>query len=819
MALAGRASELFQELDADGRFEQLLCLLAREHATVCDRYEREIMAYKIKLYGEQAVRPKKNDEEPMTEEDRRILMRGKMHSSLLHHSGSQLGNGNAVEQEKNEVKDVAEDCDVPQDEQSAMRPVRPRLLSVAVTQACTVERTSPTLAQKDGDSKPAEADDDAPPLEGNAVEATEDSLSQAKKSVEASEVVARIVDRLEDGRSEVSFISTPCDDQNGAAMKTEESTKAGSEQVVTVWSPSAELQKLRPYQHTASSTAFRLKRVWDKDIGPDCGLTETEMMAGNGASLAPRLTARRRHGVQRGMLSRRAQWGKISKAWEDAGSGFFVIPPNGSFRVTWDIMGMVLIGYDCLMIPFNLAFQPPITMPIQVIDALLLYFWTLDMMQAFFLAFYDKGILVTSHRRIVCNYMRTWFIVDLVVVGPEWISILAGSGDDVFGGLGRMLKGFRAIRVLRLLRLLKLQRIVNMLYDLLESEYTFIVVNLVKLLGSVSVLNHMIACIWYLIGRLCWEADLRNWIVVGDIDKADLAYKYTTALHWSLTQFTPASMDISARNVYERIFSIVVLFFAMVAFSSIVASITGAMTSLRNLKNDQDKQFWLLRRYLRQKNVKQELCSRITKFLEYQLEHESTSVQSSSIKIIKGLSQELERELAHQMHGPDIVHHPFFGILEHSMSGMVQRLCHKALKLQTFAAKEMLFSAGEEASYLYFVKAGSLSYKFGGGIELDPPPEPKDWLSEPVLWVEWRHRGDMQAMSESHMVTISPGIFSEVMFLHPKPWTYAKQYAIRFLEMLNGIERADLLDCLRQEFFYEETTIEAWHCEIGADNI
>merc|ERR1712226_371888 len=107
-----------------------------------------------------------------------------------------------------------------------------------------------------------------------------------------------------------------------------------------------------------------------------------------------------------------------------------------------------------------------------------------------------------------------------------------------------------------------------MLYDLIESEYTFIMLNLAKLLVSVLVLNHVVACVWFLIGRLALESNLRNWISVGNVNGTDLSYRYSTSLHWSLTQFTPASMDVSARNVYERAYSIIVLFFAMVVFSS-----------------------------------------------------------------------------------------------------------------------------------------------------------------------------------------------------------------------------------------------------------
>ena len=38
----------------------------------------------------------------------------------------------------------------------------------------------------------------------------------------------------------------------------------------------------------------------------------------------------------------------------------------------------------------------------------------------------------------------------------------------------------------------------------------------------------------------------------------DVVFLYTTSLHWSLTQFTPSSIDVVATNVPERVFSILV---------------------------------------------------------------------------------------------------------------------------------------------------------------------------------------------------------------------------------------------------------------------
>eukprot|EP00929_Paragymnodinium_shiwhaense_P080101 TRINITY_DN41752_c0_g1_i1.p1 TRINITY_DN41752_c0_g1~~TRINITY_DN41752_c0_g1_i1.p1 ORF type:complete len:493 (-),score=95.14 TRINITY_DN41752_c0_g1_i1:97-1575(-) len=463
---------------------------------------------------------------------------------------------------------------------------------------------------------------------------------------------------------------------------------------------------------------------------------------------------------------------------------------------------MFLIGYDVLMIPFSSAFQPEQNTVLFTADMILLLFWTADMFQALNLGFYTKGRYVNSHRQIWLNYLKTWFVVDLIVVGPEWMSIIAGSGD-IFGGASRMLKTVRAVRVLRLLRLLKLQRIINMLYDMLESEYTFIVVNLAKLLLSVSVMNHLIACAWFLLGRFCMENDIRNWIEVGGVEKETLGYKYTTSLHWSLTQFTPASMDISARNVYERIFSIVVLFFAMVAFSSIVASITGAMTSLRNLSAEQNKQFWLLRRYLRQRNIKNELSSRIIKFLEYTLEQQRATVQLGSISLFSGLSEELRQELAHQLNHPFLTsNHVFFNYMERNMLVVMQRLCHKGLSTKGYAEKEVVFSAGEAASNMFVVKQGSCVYSYTDKFahhQLEPPLQKMDQLCEPILWTSWRHRGELMADTPLDLVLLSPDIFLEILSQHPHPHSLAKRYGCRFLHFINSVDRSRLLDVLRPE--------------------
>mmetsp|Transcript_130623 Transcript_130623/g.406147 ORF Transcript_130623/g.406147 Transcript_130623/m.406147 type:complete len:727 (-) Transcript_130623:51-2231(-) len=490
-----------------------------------------------------------------------------------------------------------------------------------------------------------------------------------------------------------------------------------------------------------------------------------------------------------------------------------IIPPTSNYRLVWDICGLCFIAFDLLIIPFSTAFQPAPAPFFEVMDMSALLFWTGDMLQGFFLGYYDKGHYVDDHRRITFHYLRTWFLVDIVVVGPEWIILLAGSfinseGDSV-NSLAKLVKGARAIRVLRLLRLLKLQRIMNLMYDMIESEWTFIVLNLSRLLICVVVLNHVIACVWYLIGRWRMESYERSWISVGNVNGTSMTYRYTTSLHWSLTQFTPASMDISARNTWERVFSIIVLFFALVTFSSIIASITGSTTSLRNMRTDEMKQFWLLRRYLRQRKVSNDLSNRIFKFLEHQLKAQSQLVQRGSIRILAGLSEALQNEMTHQMNSPHLMGHPLFVHIETNMKAVMQRLCHNALKNQTYAEKETVFNWGDMATKMYFIKAGYLIYTKVDGAELAPPPGPQDWISEPVLWTTWRHQGDFISDDTSELISVEPKRFIDVMAVHPRPWYFSKHYAALFIANLNSTPRASLSDVMRDPDFYESAVRES----------
>ncbi|CAK9063168.1 unnamed protein product [Durusdinium trenchii] len=360
------------------------------------------------------------------------------------------------------------------------------------------------------------------------------------------------------------------------------------------------------------------------------------------------------------------------------------------------------------------------------------------------------------------------------------------------------------MRVVRLLRVLKLRRIIDAMLEYIESEFTFLVISLLRLLFFIVLLNHVIACLWFLIGKESSTSNIINWIEVGGYQDETATYKYFTSLHWALTQFTPASMDVSAKNVYERMFSIAVLFFAMVAFSSIVGGVTASMTQLQNLRSNHMKQFWMLRRYLKQNSVNKELQFRIEKFLEYRIMKEQEYVQPQMVLHLPKLSIPLRNELAHSIMVQWLRGHPLFHKISTLMPNFMHKLCSNAIKEKVLGQGDIVFEHGEECNHIYFLSAA---------LVLDYTPllnkrreevedadstrlQQKQWLSEPALWVPWKHLGVCECDKPGELISVDTNNFQKEMCAHPAPRTFCASYARLYVECLNNLPKDMLSDVL-----------------------
>ena len=120
--------------------------------------------------------------------------------------------------------------------------------------------------------------------------------------------------------------------------------------------------------------------------------------------------------------------------------------------------------------------------------------------------------LVMDPCRVASNYVRSWFLLDVVSGIPFGLLDMGGteSGDLKALKSSRVLKALRVLRFLKLTRLLKgtkiLQRIdrdtLDTFEDFLADPSFRSVIRILRISIGISYTTHLMACFWVLVGRL-----------------------------------------------------------------------------------------------------------------------------------------------------------------------------------------------------------------------------------------------------------------------------------------------------------------------------
>merc|ERR1712032_1252737 len=74
-----------------------------------------------------------------------------------------------------------------------------------------------------------------------------------------------------------------------------------------------------------------------------------------------------------------------------------------------------------------------------------------------------------------------------------------------------------------------------------------------------------------------------------------------------------------------------------------------------------------------------------------------------------------------------------------------------------------------------------------------------EWVCEMVLWVPWVHVGDLQALTDAHLICIDCSEFQKTVEVNKYLWLLARKYAATFVQSLNKLPRDRLTDLMHRE--------------------
>lgn len=525
----------------------------------------------------------------------------------------------------------------------------------------------------------------------------------------------------------------------------------------------------------AHNSIFKLYKEW-RDRA-DSGLT------------AIRLRQSCQLEIEGAMLKRSRMRTSLTWSAEAARIQYFPIRPHSHPRAGWEFVSILLLFCDIVIIPlqfFDLA--PPYSYAM-----FQLVFWTLDIAVSFITGYHrEDGKLELRFYRITMHYLKTWFIFDVLIVSNDWVAqaIIWANGDHLdSSGLFRIAKTlrlFRNLRASRLLRIIKVRELLVRFFETSCSQSISLVYELVLSVTSYLVLTHFVACMWFFVGS---SEPGMSWVKKYELTHSDAVTQYAYAYHWSITQFTPASMEVFPQNTKERVFAVVIIIFALVGFSSFVSSTTSGMTQLRMLRSGKSQRLYTLRKFLRENEISGELSMRISRHIAMAIRAQKKYLAMQDVQLLGLASKTLQFALQKEMFSAFLSKHTFFNELIAQSQESVQELFDVVLQRQTFAAEDVLFNAGDAASRMHFVVRGTVEYwlpvssGFDGKVAV---LKHGAWLSEAALWMPWVHRGEARIVQDSDVALLSARKFLQVAIKDPDMRHLATSRAHAFLEMLSN---------------------------------
>merc|ERR1719507_2463850 len=107
-----------------------------------------------------------------------------------------------------------------------------------------------------------------------------------------------------------------------------------------------------------------------------------------------------------------------------------IMIPQSDVRLCWASMSLVMVCYDVVMTPLALIMNDESGW-VRRIGYTINVFWTLDIFMNLRTGFFDETELIMDWKRIAKTYLSNWFLFDLIVLLPDWVTILLEQDKNV----------------------------------------------------------------------------------------------------------------------------------------------------------------------------------------------------------------------------------------------------------------------------------------------------------------------------------------------------------------------------------------------------
>ncbi|XP_046467247.1 voltage-gated delayed rectifier potassium channel KCNH8 isoform X2 [Neodiprion pinetum] len=381
----------------------------------------------------------------------------------------------------------------------------------------------------------------------------------------------------------------------------------------------------------------------------------------------------------------------------------FILSHYGGFKSCWDWLILIATFYVAIVVPYNASFVNT-DRPTMVSDVVVEALFIIDIILNFRTTYVSrKGEVVSSSKSIALNYLKSWFLVDLVAALP--FDLLYAS--DLYSGED---SGHSHIHLVKLTRLLRLARLLQKMDR--YSQYSAMILTLLML--SFTLVAHWLACIWYVIAEkerlrndrewdLGWIHTLADRLKIS-VQNVTHSESYITALYFACSSLTSVGFgNVSANTSSEKIFSICIMLIGALMHAVVFGNVTAIIQRMYSRRSLYQTKWRDLKDFLALHQIPDELKQRMQDYFQtmWSLNH---GIDIHEVReTLKEFPEELRGDVSMHLHR-EILSLPIF---EAASQGCL-KLLSLHIRSNFCAPGEFLIHKGDALSYIYYLCNGSM---------------------------------------------------------------------------------------------------------------
>lgn len=267
-----------------------------------------------------------------------------------------------------------------------------------------------------------------------------------------------------------------------------------------------------------------------------------------------------------------------------------IILDTNPYKTKWDLWVVIVLLFVAFTLPWRIAFYENDSTLWKIINYTIDGTFAIDMLLTFFTIIPDSqnGGFISDKKKIAISYLKGWFAVDLISILPIDKIAQGASAKLVqftkfsrFSRFARLIRLFRIIRMAKMFRLCKDRKRIAGKVDFIKIDP--VVARLLMFFIGVLFITHVMGCLWVIAATIDEEISWMRAYADSNFDDPSAPRPniewYMIAFYFVMTTITTVGYgDVTAKNMVEKIFAIIIMLVGVMTFSFVAGSLTSIIT-------------------------------------------------------------------------------------------------------------------------------------------------------------------------------------------------------------------------------------------------